>query len=136
KSFTIDSLNSVTVYDLRVTNHALFTRENEILLTDRYSGKPLKNQLVDMYTHENGHSTIELVQTVKTDENGIAMVNNLESDYRRNIARVYQVKGDQVFFRTRYSNPLVREIRERENVQFFIDRGIYRPGQTVYFKGI
>lgn len=136
-SFTIDSLHSVAVHDLRVTDNALVTRESEILLTDRHSGKPLKNQPVDVYSHENDQPTLEFVQTVETDENGIAKVTNPESNYRGSITRIYQVKADQVYFRSQLPNPLARESRrKRDNVQFFIDRGIYRPGQTLYFKGI
>ena len=35
-----------------------------------------------------------------------------------------------------YTNRNMRQPRITRNIHFFIDRGIYRPGQTIYFKGI
>ncbi len=56
-------------------------------------------------------------------------------------SRTFQVKfskgKDELFYSNGYSNySYDRPIEENVQTYFFLDRAIYRPGQTVYFKGI
>ncbi len=123
-----------------VSKLALTHRKNakgiqEVFVTDFESGQPLVNVPVICYDVTSQWIAKNLA-TVKTDKNGLALLNTMN---RKQIDAVRPVLGnDTAAFITGVS----RYYRERiENskqtyVSLFTDRGIYRPGQTVLFKGI
>ena len=86
-----------------------------------------------------------------TDENGLAVINGdkryqslFESDYDENyIAVVVESNGDKITFRPNdhwawgiprgYIN---EALTEKPRTFMFVDRGVYKPGETVTFRGI
>lgn len=114
----------------------IFTTElknEKQLLVEAYdwqSGQPVKNAKVLIYKRKNMNFTT--IDSVFTNSQGQAIYRN-----RNNTDLFYQIINAnnpvnylQATYRNYISNP-------SENcLQLITDRKIYRPGQTVYFKGI
>ena len=106
-------------------------RQSEMLVLDSKTGYPVANAQLIFSGHDK-----EVLKKTMTDRNGRALV-AFDNKYRYVKAR----KGDdafmseQSFYENRYSsyndgNQSVKALA------LFTDRSIYRPGQTVYVKGI
>lgn len=121
--------------------------EYEILVVDRMTGKPVKDATVKIYTYEypNSKTAQALITTLKTDASGLAVYNDKTistDEYRYNIA-IYKVElgADSCLRKETLSAQNYRwnqnkQDGDEEAISIFTDRGIYRPGQTVYFKAI
>ena len=90
------------------------------------TGKPLKNAVIRLYQKTRG-GTLHL-GTGKTDGDGM-MIKNHES---RNSYKVFASQGQNFAFSSTYSSGSPRNTK----VYLYTERPVYRPGQTVYFKGI
>jgi TonB-dependent SusC/RagA subfamily outer membrane receptor len=96
---------------------------------DRKTGKPLENVSIAL-----------LNQTIKTGKNGVAthLKENKDRSYR---LIEFTTKNDSLLLHNSYSR-YNKDYATQENektkgkVEFYLDRAIYRPGQTVYYKGI
>jgi len=141
-SFQLDSTGIVTFQPIKVSTHALAFKNNTIFLTDREEGKPIKNAKITIYRPAANEKDVEVLEEIITSEDGTALSNEKKQERVQTYQRLwYQVEGDEVFFTTDRYFPLDRQDDEEEEeaetkIQFFTDRAIYRPGQTVYFKGI
>lgn len=98
-------------------------------VVDRKTGKPLENVSITL-----------LNQTIITDKNGLATY--LKENNNRNYSLIeFTTENDSLLLNNRYSN-YYNDYATQENekakgkVDFYLDRAIYRPGQTVYYKGI
>ena len=119
---------------ITVSNIALLAwqkdKEENYQVLDRKTGKPLENVSLKTPTF-----------SIKTEKNGIAVFerkNTNSYDYRyENIELVHE--GDSIQFNKSYLsnfNPYANENETKAKIEFYLDRAIYRPGQTVYYKGI
>lgn len=93
---------------------------------DRKSGKPIKNASIKFNNTE-----------LTTDKNGDAFFKRGENNYN-NFALTITKGNDTLITDKRtnyYSRTHIKEDPKAE-VEFYLDRAIYRPGQTVYYKGI
>lgn len=142
--FTHDALSylDICVTDLSYIERILPSGASEIGVTNRKTGDPIANATVEArflsynYTYrkyesvllakgvtdQDGHYTIP---AVKVDENG------------RNVEFTIKYKNDELNSKNNLYQ-YYRDTIERTSVQtyYFTDRAIYRPGQTVFFKGI
>lgn len=126
---------------VRVSNIAHLSQQNygkqEFYVTDRLTGKPLVGVTCEfyqqVYNQLSRNYSFKLHSTVKTDAKGIAMVGDGNTSLRLKVINgkdelympdQFYVYGQREKSKTYYST------------NFFLDRGIYRPGQTIYFKGI
>ncbi|MEO6036781.1 MAG: MG2 domain-containing protein, partial [Saprospiraceae bacterium] len=104
------------------------------VLANRQSGAPMPGTKLEFFSrdYQNGNRN-RLVGTATADANGIAIATLTKNTYATVRA---SLAGDTLWVgqaqNYRYNEP---EAPGRQ-VQFFTDRAIYRPGQTVYFKGI
>lgn len=105
---------------------------------DRKTGMPFKNASVDFYRqHYNdnirGYDLVK-TRTVTTDENGKFVY---ESNNENSAALRIRYNKDTVTLVGYFSgyNPPHTE-RAHTQTFLFTDRSIYRPGQTIFFKGI
>ncbi|MFA7687191.1 MAG: alpha-2-macroglobulin family protein [Moheibacter sp.] len=117
---------------LNVTAYSLVFRNDEILVTERESGLPAVNKKVNVYEYKNNKES--KVKTITTNELGVGEVNYTKDNYRN---LTFKIEGEEVS----YQNYYYRNNRDTQketitHIKFFTDRGIYRPGQTVYFKAI
>ncbi|MDR0873866.1 MAG: hypothetical protein LBN27_10460 [Prevotellaceae bacterium] len=128
---------------LFVTRYALLerTRDNmsEFYVVDRMSGQPQKNVFLTIYEskYENRIQKYIFLKSIGCNEDGYATYQN---DKQQNIyiGVSDQLADDNYPLYNKYvykSNPQGDEAKN-EVVNLFTDRAVYRPGQTVYFKGI
>lgn len=115
---------------VNVSAYSIVTRNDEVLVTERESGKPV-NKKVEVY--EQKGKELKLLETVTTNENGIANVKSNNANYRY---YTFKIQGEEVSYNSYTYNNREQTKYEQNSVKFFTDRAIYRPGQTVYFKAI
>jgi TonB-dependent SusC/RagA subfamily outer membrane receptor len=118
---------------ITVSNIAVLTSENDkkenYQVLDRKTGKPIENVSITL-----------LNQTIITDKIGSATY--LKENNNRNYNPIeFTTENDSLILNNRYSNyynnyATVENQKPKGKVEFYLDRAIYRPGQTVYYKGI
>ncbi|MDR0427237.1 MAG: hypothetical protein LBH12_01390 [Dysgonamonadaceae bacterium] len=105
--------------------------KREFLIVDRISGKPIENAQINLYSSDN-HS-LKLQENIVSNEIGLAEDEGLSTINTYNV-----ISGDDAYLITS-PTPWIStysESTKSNKVSIFTDRSIYRPGQTVYFKGI
>jgi uncharacterized protein YfaS (alpha-2-macroglobulin family) len=93
---------------------------------DRQSGKPIENASIKF-------NNTELI----TDKNGDAFFKRGDNNYN-NFELTITKENDSLITYKRAYNYNKTNVKEdpKAKVEFYLDRAIYRPGQTVYYKGI
>ncbi|MBX9888289.1 MAG: carboxypeptidase-like regulatory domain-containing protein [Flavobacteriaceae bacterium] len=121
---------------ITITNLSLLASRNDQVenytVLDRKTGKPLES-----VTIKSNHFTIT------TNANGLATHTKI-IDYKRNYENsslVVSTITDTLSLNNNYlSYQDDYDVEDKANfegkIEFFLDRAIYRPGQTVYYKGI
>ncbi|MBR4147105.1 MAG: hypothetical protein IKU00_04345 [Bacteroidales bacterium] len=119
-----------------VTNERL--HQLDIVVLDRKTGHPVKDATVEIVNEEYDYKKKEyetkVHATLKSDQDGLARTNG-------GIPTSFQVivkKGNDRLLPKNYFNLRMSSgsSRPSDHTTLFTDRAIYRPGQTVYFKGI
>ncbi len=135
--------NAVGYTFTHVSNLANWSRTSgklqpELVIVDRTTGKPLAGVIAELYTRKYNALTrkYNYKKTASATSNAEGMV-SLQMNERENF-KVKLIKGEDVLFLDdNYSNYYYdRQGPSTMHTHFFLDRAIYRPGQTVYFKGI
>ncbi len=124
------AVTGIHVTPLAMTVRSMNTKGIEVTVMDAVNGAPLKG--IDVEIHwQNGDQFLS--RKGKTDGEGLLVINGADS------SRVLVVasRGVQRAVTRTWANGGRRQnAQDREQVVFFTDRSIYRPGQTVHFKGI
>ncbi|GAA0188940.1 hypothetical protein GCM10009122_48330 [Fulvivirga kasyanovii] len=135
----------ITAFGLiQVTDIALITaninNRQRFQLVDRSTGKPLEGGTIRVINDPLSHSNVSLDETLTSNERGFAFI-PLTDNYIPTLITVF-MDGDTVNFGRHHINRSYRSSQNNENEYvtarafLFTDRSIYRPGQTIYFKGI
>lgn len=127
--------------DVQVTNLALLeSTENEIhhyQLINRTSGQPITDAKVELSYTQNGYQN-RWIKTLNTNRYGKFQVDKDEKRYRDvSIKTIFN--DDTAYFGDYFIGRAYKQNNTKDahyNNFLFTDRSIYRPGQTVYFKGI
>jgi hypothetical protein len=119
-------LNTVKITHLAYVTRRQPDNSNVILVADRETGKPLSGVHVIIDKHNVNKFT---------DNNGIC---NLGPATSNAYSIKLTTKNDTLYTPSRYSYGVVPNTEKKpiHRTILFTDREIYRPGQTVYFKGI
>src|SRR5690606_28971427 len=129
--FQLNENTELKYYNLDVTAYSIVFRNNEILVTERESGKPVSKKVNVYETKNNKESKLK---TLKTNEFGLADINFSNDNYRY---LKFKIDGEEVAYQNYYYRNYNNDKEETKTLtKFFTDRAIYRPGQTVYFKAI
>lgn len=128
-----------------VTNISYFyinnrSNEYELYVSDASTGLPLKNVKVNVFDNKKSTTNISPDLTFTTNEKGFVNL-NFKTGIQNIFYKIQLIYGDDIyipqetFFVYSYwgsNNQSESNIR----TFFFTDRSIYRPGQTLFFKGI
>jgi len=150
----------IQVTNLGVTARIGFNKA-VVLVSDLKTGKPVKNASVYILPNDTKTDIEQLVEKSyghgNTDENGFCEINFTEESVSRyeqyskerwkmRFNLVYVVNGDdKVVYEASSHNPWRSGVytsdrnkaRQRFSRTFmFVDRGVYKPGETVTFRGI
>ncbi|MBB4804890.1 uncharacterized protein YfaS (alpha-2-macroglobulin family) [Chryseobacterium defluvii] len=128
--------NNRIIYQSKTDRNQL---SNELKLVNSENGKPIANENLAFYEFV-ANKTLNKIEG-KTDDKGIFKFPSTASkDYYRTFlirqpkTNDYQIM--QVYGNDGYAEGYNPNKQSRTKAQIFTDRGIYRPGQTVYFKTI
>lgn len=117
--------------------------ENTLLLFNRKTGEPVSQADVILYKSDYNYTTRKYerkkIRSLKTGKDGNLLIpysgkngyTSFSFEFRKgkdryvSVNSIYQYEDWYGFYD-----------EDNITVYFFLDRGIYRPGQTVYFKGI
>lgn len=125
---------AVTVTSLFPVFQKLSDQTLQVLVLDFNTGKPQEGVDVFVYDNSSRKETKNKTQYI-TNKQGVAILK--ESPKIQTLA-FYVQKGEDryrgVAMSYNYARiPMKEQVSE---INFFTDRSVYRPGQTVYFKGI
>jgi uncharacterized protein YfaS (alpha-2-macroglobulin family) len=126
-----------TVNFVNVTNLAFVSfNAEEVYLVRRDNGQAIPNLRVGVYQLNWGVSgqSNTLTGETKTDAKGRVAVADMKSEYSY-LYRAYEGEDSEISGFQNLPYNIEAQPANRE-VTFFLDRGIYRPGQLIYFKGI
>ncbi|NQX43499.1 CarboxypepD_reg-like domain-containing protein [Pedobacter steynii] len=129
-----NSLNQFRVTALAVNNRSFSEDSTQYIVSNSLSGKFLKNATVLEINERHDPKTLLPYKStlLKTDENGSVI-----SKQNPNVRKVQiSYKGDTLLINASNRYYYYRDEDEKEQVILFTDRPIYRPGQTVFYKGL
>ena len=126
---------SFTVSDFALIHRRIQKEQADVYVLDRVSGKPVAEVDVEICNYEwNGKRTVKKsTEKQQSGKDGIFRIsNNLYSNV------LFFEKGADCFFCSQANSSFYESGQSNiKNVlTLFTDRSLYRPGQTVYFKGI
>ncbi len=131
------SYGKIQISDLALVENRT-TEESIFQVLDRNNGNPVANAKVNFKTSTDRQYGNKLDKTLITDKNGQVHLTINKYYYDVNITISHQ--EDKAFFEGFYLNQSHSRNTDDDNTRYntfiFTDRSIYRPGQTVYFKGI
>lgn len=153
RSDFIESQSTSAIAFVNVSEIAMLTRNVsqgvEVYILDAKTGQPLSDINVTSHTY-NPSDGWHYVTEARTNSEGFALFNissdSLSEYMRRAVSGSRSTPSNGVFM-ARHGNSMTYrqtsfnaarkpQIRPRKEVTFFTDRALYRPGQTVYVKGI
>lgn len=141
--FRVDN-DKMAVQFFTVSNISVVRKENDLFVLHRESGNPIAGAKVILTYTARGKNKGGR-EELRTDKNGYARMSQIHSsgDFKY-LIHTGNDTLDTDEYQFYYSsnepdgeNDTDEEYeKDNEHVYFFTDRSIYRPGQTVYFKGI
>jgi len=132
------SFDKITITNLAFVERIVEDGSIEIGVFDRKNGRPVKNATVAVKVERESPLNNEMIlSNGKTDADGHCKIPKLNDDDDF-ISHIIKTEDDQI--ETSEKSILLRHYNqleyEKNKTFIFTDRAIYRPGQTIYFKGI
>lgn len=128
---------SVQITDLAYSVRSMGESKSGLQVSDRTTGIGISQATVNVYESKYDYSSRKnskkLLRTYKTNAKGWAEIPHLDNRYGKVIEIV---NGKDVLFSSVSLYTYPKENKAQKEDFLFTDRSIYRPGQTVYFKGI
>ncbi|HZG99752.1 MAG TPA: MG2 domain-containing protein, partial [Flavisolibacter sp.] len=126
----------------QVSNISYIHQGHHFFVLHRETGQPLVNANIDLYTQEYNYNTSRYnrkrLGNYKADANGKFAITPFKDE--RNYQLSVRYKDDYLDLNDQHYAYHYNERPGRETVEkqifFFTDRSLYRPGQTLLFKGI
>ena len=138
-----DQQKAVSYLSIHVSNISFWTRrdnvnQNEFFVVHRKTGEPMNrvkaNYFVRKYNSQSRKNEYLNRGEGYTNEEGYL---NPVLGEREHFQIRWSKDDDALNLEESYSNYYHKNNkRKRRQISFFLDRAIYRPGQTVYFKGL
>ena len=131
-SFTKNAIaySKTWVTNLSFIKNDLSDRTVQFYSLDRKTGHPIPDVNIALY-----YDTFIKIDSSETDSDG-SLIFDLDN-YSYSRLKIIFSKGFDRFESDNFYNFNNYDKNQKEvNSQFFLDRAIYRPGQTVYFKGL
>lgn len=124
-------------YIIKSNNEEQISR---MYILDRETGKGIKNVELTIFKRSNDNGrreyVLEEIEKISSGKNGLIDINSI---YRNNLRfYIFRLqKGEDILYSNEYLNYYGgRNESTTKQTWLFTDRAIYKPGQTVYFKGI
>ncbi|MBA4056008.1 MAG: hypothetical protein C0490_14935, partial [Marivirga sp.] len=138
-----------TISNISYIHRAVKDGSTEFYVLNRQTGEPLSGAKADVFANQynykaNSYESIK-VGTFTSDATGYFKVAFIKNDNRRNFSVNFSYKNDrnstESIDKQQYYGGSIGQYKHGEQQNhtqtfFFLDRSIYRPGQTIYFKGL
>ncbi|HVG15983.1 MAG TPA: MG2 domain-containing protein, partial [Chitinophagaceae bacterium] len=132
---------------LHVSNISYVSQQNKYFVLHRQTGQPLRGASVQLwqnsYDSRVAKNKKESAGKYSTDNNGFFELakDNKGFNYALEVThgndQLFVQEDQHYYYYNQHRAPGVQELEEASTTCFlFTDRSIYRPGQTVFFKGI
>ncbi len=137
KSEEIISYSTIQVSSLNLLMQNSPSGRSQAYVTNRKTGKPLGNAQLDIYIRDyrSGNNEPKLAASVHTGATGIADIEGIDNN-NSYLDRIEVRHSDGILISRPSVYNAYQSNRSERHVVLFTDRAIYRPGQTVYFKGL
>ena len=129
--------NHVSVTEIWVSKLALVLRSHQVtglidgFVLDAKSGDPIPAANIEVWRRDR--SDLIPLRDISTDRNGIfRLPDNPRSQYFVLASHDDEMLSSTSYLQSRFHSPDKR----REQTMLFTDRALYRPGQTIQYKGI
>ncbi|MDR2040267.1 MAG: hypothetical protein LBQ60_20300 [Bacteroidales bacterium] len=131
------SYTTVQVSDLFLLQRMSGLGSLEAYITYRETGFPIENAKVEIYRQKYQYEKREYVQIYDTVmyTNALGQITYPKAPDQGGTLRI-TYEGDSIEQQMMYIYRQPSENKQTSKIVLFTDRAIYRPGQTVYFKGI
>ncbi len=125
-----------------VSNIGVLSRQDEngrtsFLVMNRENGAPLSGVKATFFINDYNRITRiyneKEISSAVSDKDGFIAANLVDQSFRARFTWGEDVLNHGSRY---YSYQRQEVLRDEENTFFFLDRAIYRPGQTIYYKGI
>ncbi len=133
-NFYFITTNSRIIYNKKDERNAI---DNQLKLVNRENGKSVSRENLKIFEFTNDKKATSF--TAKTDQSAVFQFPDTKVNQYYRYYLVQQPSTNDYNLMQVYGDNRFNEFPERkltQNIQIFIDRGIYRPGQIVYFKVI
>ncbi|KAA6312502.1 hypothetical protein EZS27_036578, partial [termite gut metagenome] len=125
--------NFLYITRLKAITRALPGNQCEIAVLDAESGKPVSGAMISLFTEKKGE--YQKIKTLTVDENGrVRLIQQNDYHYFTAEKNEDTAMPLQTIHKGSYGFSGNEEVRKRTTL--LTDRKLYRPGQTVYVKGI
>ncbi|NLA24291.1 MAG: hypothetical protein GX879_04920, partial [Bacteroidales bacterium] len=138
--------DQVSAYTTTTVSNLAYTSSNnadgtwQILVADAITGVPIKNVEIILYKTVYNYSKSKyerkVLSILKTDNTGLAIYSSDKDDYSNFYVEIKTKNEIIPIQESAYLYQVYSANKNYEKVHFFTDRAIYRPGQTIHFKGI
>lgn len=134
EGFVDNPLYSISV----ISNIAYFKKKDSFAMVDRATGEPLQGVEAKFYSSqyddESQKNIKRFISKSMSDKEGFLKMPKNQQGYMVSFSR----GEDRLQFDTHYysRDGVERSKKKHKSVYFFTDRAIYRPSQTIYFKGL
>ncbi len=139
-----------TISNISYVHRSASDGGTEFYVLHRQTGEPMAGVKADVsfynYNYRTGSNEPVKIGPYTTDAQGYFKIPLLKKEDRRSLLVDFSLKKDfcstepidgGYYYYDRSINQYEQTPREwREQTYFFLDRAIYRPGQTIYFKGL
>ncbi len=125
-----------------VSNISFIQKENHFFILNRETGAPLPNAKVtfwiNRYDYTKRKSILREQGKATSDANGHVVQKAVTTNTTDPVQLEINYQKDHLFLNANTNTYYYQKQRSEESTKIwlFTDRGIYRPGQTVYYKGI
>ncbi|MDD8026777.1 MAG: alpha-2-macroglobulin family protein, partial [Acidobacteriota bacterium] len=106
----------------------------EGLIVRADTGEPVSGADISLYEWSDDKSALVKIEAVRTDAQG-AFALKAGASYRSRVCHI-RTAADGELAETRIETSREASPRAASRTVFFTDRAIYRPGQTIFFKGL
>jgi Bacterial Alpha-2-macroglobulin MG10 domain/Alpha-2-macroglobulin family/MG2 domain len=144
--------NPLAVQFFYVSNISYVSNAQEYFVLHRETGQPLSKASVQVWNNVYDYSKREYIdkkrEQLVTDKNGYFKLSSSRSNEERNIRLEISYEKDRLFmddqqylyYEATNTAIAIKDAisyeKQMARIFFFTDRSIYRPGQTIFFKGI
>jgi uncharacterized protein YfaS (alpha-2-macroglobulin family) len=140
------SKNQLAVQYFYVSNIGFINKGDDYFVLHRETGQPLPNANVQVWYRSYDYNVRKYTesegQAAVTNENGYVKIIPAQNNNERNFKLEISTGNDHLYldnylYNNVYPRPAEAQVEKEQRTAFlFTDRSIYRPGQTIYFKGI